>query len=216
MSEAKKPLSRAEQKLETRRRILDAAGRAFRRGGLGGSGVDGLANEAGVTSGAFYVHFESKSSAFRESVVQGVSDVATGVRYFQAAHGSRWWREFVRFYLGEKRKCDLPESCGLQSLASDVARADESSRGAFTAELLKVATAMASGPATADGPSTVDEAHAALATLIGAVTLARAVNDPVMARKLASSAERTLLSPQRRAPATKRERRQPRPRPTAG
>lgn len=197
-------MSRAEQKAETRRRILDAAGRVFRKGGLGGSGVDGLAKEAGVTSGAFYVHFESKSAAFRESVIRGVSDVATAIKHFQAAHGSSWWKEFVRFYLGEKRKCALAESCGLQSLASDVARADEPSRGAFTAELLKVATALVSGPATPDGPSTVEEAYAALATLIGAVTLARAVNDLAVARRIASSAEQMLLpSSPRRPPLTR-------------
>jgi TetR/AcrR family transcriptional regulator, transcriptional repressor for nem operon len=166
-----------------------------------------------MTSGAFYAHFESKAAAFRESVVQGVSDVVTGVKHFQATYGSSWWREFVSFYLGERRRCSLAESCGLQSLASDVARADDSARDAFTAELLRVATAIVSGPVTVDGPSTMDEAHAALATLIGAVTLARAVSDPVMARKLASSAEHVLLSPQRRAPSNgakqRRRRRQP-------
>jgi AcrR family transcriptional regulator len=191
-------MSRAEQKLQTRQRILDAAGRVFRKGGLGGAGVDGLAKEAGVTSGAFYVHFESKAAAFRESVAQGVSDVATAVGQFQADHGAGWWREFVRFYLGEKRRCGLAESCGLQSLASEVARADESSRGAFTTEFQKVASAIASGPPTKDGPADLEEAHAALATLIGAVTLARAVNDPATARKIASSAERVLLTRRRR------------------
>ena len=41
-------------KQEARTKILDAAGRGFRRLGFGGIGVDGLAKEAGVTSGAFY------------------------------------------------------------------------------------------------------------------------------------------------------------------
>lgn len=205
--------TRAAQKLETHRRILDAAGRAFRRGGLGGSGVDGLAKEAGVTSGAFYVHFESKSAAFRETIVEGLQEVTSGIKQLQATHGSRWWREFVRFYLGEKLRCDLSQSCGMQSLAADVARADDPARAAFTTGLLAIATAIVSGPATPDGPSTIDEACAALATLVGAVTLARAVEDPALARKLASSAERALSTP-RRAPPTgpKRPRRPPRAR----
>ena len=62
---------REEQKKLTRQRIVDAAGRGFRRGGYGGIGVDGLAKEAGMTSGAFYVHFDSKKAAFRESMLQG-------------------------------------------------------------------------------------------------------------------------------------------------
>jgi len=187
-------MPRSEQKAQTRQRILEAAGRSFRQGGFGGVGVDGLSKAAGVTSGAFYVHFNSKSAAFRESVIEGVADVERGVRHFQNEHGKNWWPQFVRFYLGERRTCDLSESCGLQSLASEVARADDSSRTAFTAELLKVATVIAAGPKSIDTPATVEEAYAALAMLIGAVTLARAVDDPVIAKRIATSADHALLS----------------------
>lgn len=185
-------MPRHEQKAQTRQRILEAAGRSFRKGGFGGIGVDGLSKEAGVTSGAFYVHFSSKSAAFKESVIQGVSDVERGVRHFQSEHGKKWWGEFVRFYLGERRTCDLSESCGLQSLASEVARAGESSRNAFTAELLKVATAITTGPKSPGAPTTVAAAYAALSTLIGAVTLARAVDDAAIAGQIATAAEYSL------------------------
>jgi TetR/AcrR family transcriptional regulator, transcriptional repressor for nem operon len=186
-------MARHEQKAQTRQRILESAGRSFRKAGYGGVGVDGLSKEAGVTSGAFYVHFDSKSSAFREAVRQGVSDVANAVRQLQDEHAEHWWDVFVRFYLGEKRMCDLAESCGLQSLASEVARADRSARAAFKEEILQVATVIAAGPKSSNGPATVDEAYCALATLIGAVTLARAVDDPSIAKHIVDSAERALL-----------------------
>lgn len=186
-------MSRIEQKLKTRQRILDAAGRGFRKGGFGGVGVDGLAKEAGVTSGAFYVHFDSKAMVFRESVVQGMSDLKDGVRRFQSEHGQAWWPQFVRFYLGAKRLCDLPEGCALQSLAPEVARSDASSRTAFEAELLDLASLIAAGPRSAGAPTDVDAAWDALATLIGGVTLARAVNDPAVAERIAAAAERALL-----------------------
>ena len=70
----------------------------------------------------------------------------------------------------EKRKCDLSESCGLQSLTSEVARADALSRDALTAEFLKVAIAIAAGPRSTYAPSTCEEALAALATLIALVS----------------------------------------------
>jgi TetR/AcrR family transcriptional repressor of nem operon len=185
-------MSREEQKARTRRRILEAAGRSFRKGGFGGVGVDGLSKEAGVTSGAFYVHFNSKAAAFRESVVVGVSDVARGVQHFQALHGLQWWREFVRFYLGEKRKCDLAESCGLQSLSSEVARADAASREAFTAELQKVAAAVIAVP-DAEAPASIDDALMALATLVGAVSLIRATSDAALVKRIAATTERELV-----------------------
>jgi len=186
-------MPRTEQKAQTRERILAAAARSFRKGGFGGVGVDGLSKAAGVTSGAFYTHFTSKAEAFRASVVQGVTDVVKGMRQMQAEHGKNWWGKFVAFYLHEKRKCDLSESCGLQSLSSEVARADDESRTAFTNELLLVAKAIVDGPSSLNAPETIEEAYAALATLVGAVTLARAVNDQVVARKIAINAEKTLL-----------------------
>ena len=186
-------MSRTEQKLKTRQRILEAAGRGFRKGGFGGVGVDGLAKEAGVTSGAFYVHFASKATAFHESVAQGMSDLKQGIRHFQREHGQNWWTEFVHFYLSTKRTCDLSESCVLQTLTPEVARADASARATFEAELLNVATIMTTGPASADAPSDVDAAWSALATLIGAVTLARAVNDPALSERIAAATEEVLL-----------------------
>jgi TetR/AcrR family transcriptional regulator, transcriptional repressor for nem operon len=187
------PTTRSEQKLQTRQRILEAAGRGFRKGGFGGIGVDGLAKEAGVTSGAFYVHFDSKAAAFRESVVKGMSELKDGVRHFQTTHGKAWWSEFVRFYLGTKRTCELAESCALQSLPPEVARSDASARGAFEAELLEVAAIVAAGPKSVDAPETVAEAFTALATLVGTVTLARAVEDNAVSERIATAAERVLL-----------------------
>ncbi len=186
-------MSRSKQKLATRQRILEAAGRGFRKSGFGGVGVDGLAKEAGVTSGAFYVHFDSKAAAFRESVVQGMSDLKDGVRHFQAEYGRTWWSEFVRFYLGPRRTCDLSESCALQSLSSEVARSDMSARITFETLLLEVATLITVGPRSTNAPSDVGAAIAAISTLAGAVTLARAVNDPAIAEQIATAAERILL-----------------------
>lgn len=186
-------MSRSEQKQLTRQRILEAAGRGFRKGGFGGVGVDGLAKEAGVTSGAFYVHFDSKAAAFQASVSQGMLALKQGLHHFQASHGANWWPEFVRFYLGEKRLCHLEESCGLQSLAPEVVRANQASREYFQAELLDAAKLVAAGPKSIDMPADTAAALSALATLIGAVTLARAVFDPDLANTIAANAERSLL-----------------------
>lgn len=185
-------MSRNEQKLRTRARILDAAGRGFRKGGFGGIGVDGLAKEAGVTSGAFYVHFDSKTQAFREAVVRGMAELSTAVRHLQCEHGHAWWPVFVRFYLGEKRTCDLCDSCAMQSMSPEVARSDEQAHAAFEAGLLDVADAIVSGPDSPGAPRDVNAALAAMASLIGAVTLARAVASPHLAERIASTVASAL------------------------
>jgi TetR/AcrR family transcriptional regulator, transcriptional repressor for nem operon len=190
-----KRMSRIEQKQQTRQRILEAAGRSFRKAGYGGVGVDGLAKEAGMTSGAFYVHFDSKAQAFRDSVAQGMAELAGGVQYYQAQHGRAWWPEFVRFYLSAKRTCDLSESCTLQSMPAEVARADGASRAAFETGLRTVAQAIIDGPVSPRAPRDMDSACAALATLVGAVTLARAVESSAMATQIAAATQRALLGP---------------------
>ena len=45
------------QKQETHNRVIKAAEGSFKKAGYSGIGVDGLARDAGVTSGAFYGHF---------------------------------------------------------------------------------------------------------------------------------------------------------------
>jgi len=186
-------VSRVEQKIQTRQRILDAAGRSFRKGGFGGVGVDGLAKEAGVTSGAFYVHFDSKSVAFQEAVRQGMHELREGVLHFQSQHGTAWWPEFVRFYLGFKRSCDLSESCTLQSLSPEVGRSNEASRAVFEEGLRNVAETILAGPRSHGVPRDLDQTLVALASLIGAVTLGRAVGNNAFADQIAASTQRALL-----------------------
>lgn len=202
-------MSRTEQKLQTRQRILEAAGRGFRKGGFGGIGVDGLAKEAGVTSGAFYVHFDSKAEAFRASVVSGLTELNGGVQYYQSLHGAAWWPEFVHFYLSAKRTCDLSESCTLQSMPPEVARADDASRMAFEAGLREVAGTIVNGPASPGVPQDMDTACAALAALIGAVTLARAVNSATFADQIAVATEHTLLGKKAQATPARLKRSRP-------
>jgi AcrR family transcriptional regulator len=186
-------VSRQEQKQQTRQRILEAAGRGFRKGGFGGIGVDGLAKEAGLTSGAFYVHFDSKTDAFRAAVEDGMAYLKNGVLHFQAEHGKAWWPEFVHFYLTVKRTCDIAESCALQNLSPELARSDEAARTVFEAGMQELAQAILAGPRSPGAPRDMEEALVAMSMLIGAVTLARAINSEALSQQIAKAAEQTLL-----------------------
>src|SRR3954469_23708967 len=132
-------------KEEARARILAAVGRGFRKSGYGGIGVDGLAREAAVTSGALYGHFPSKDAAFKEAVVSGIDELRVAIEALRAEHGAEWVGVFVDFYLGHKRLCDLGESCALQSLTPEVQRADRKTRTAFEGSMSLVAHAVADG-----------------------------------------------------------------------
>lgn len=183
---------RSEQKEQTRQRMRQAAAEGFRSLGYG-IGVDALAKRAGVTSGAFYAHFNSKAGAFREAVAHGMEDLLGGIRYFQQTHGPAWWPEFVRFYLGEKLTCDLVQSCSLQTLTPELARADDEAKDVFRTQLEAIAASIVEGPASPAKPATLADALTALASLIGAVTMARAMGDAELARTVSHAMRLRLL-----------------------
>ncbi|HKU95337.1 MAG TPA: TetR/AcrR family transcriptional regulator [Vineibacter sp.] len=174
-------------------RILSAAGRGFRRLGFGGIGVDGLAKEAGVTSGAFYGHFPSKAAAFKDAAIAGLAQLREGIESLRASAGDAWLETFVDFYLGVRRTCDLGDSCALQSLTLDVARADADTKAAYEAELHAVVAAVAAGLPTGTLAARRKTAWAILALLSGGVSLARATADARTGAQIAASIKSAVL-----------------------
>jgi TetR/AcrR family transcriptional regulator, transcriptional repressor for nem operon len=185
---------RAGHKEESRSRIVDAAGRGFRRQGFGGAGVDALAKEAGVTHGAFYAHFKSKTEAFRAAVVAGLSDLRTGVTTLRESEGENWLTAFVTYYLGFKRTCELGEACTLPSLTPEVERADAATREAFERELQLLASDVANGLKGKSEARRDGDAYALLALLAGGVALSRAVSDPALSERIADAVRRRALA----------------------
>jgi TetR/AcrR family transcriptional regulator, transcriptional repressor for nem operon len=179
---------------EARARILAAVGRGFRKRGYGGIGVDGLAKEAAVTSGALYGHFPSKEAAFKEAVVAGLDELRAGIEALRAEHGVKWIEIFVDFYLGYKRTCELGDSCTLQSLTPEVQRSDSETKTAYEARMKLVADAVADGLSGADAVDRKQRAWALLAILTGGVTLARAVEDQATSDTIAAAVRKTALA----------------------
>lgn len=185
---------KAGHKEEARARLVAAAGRGFRRKGFGGIGVDGLAKEAEVTSGSFYGHFPSKDAAFKEAVAAGIEELRDAIEALQSEHGARWLERFVDFYLGEKRTCELGESCALQSLSPEVGRAAIDVRAVYQDGMLKVVEQVAKGLPEGTLAERRKRAWTLLACLSGAVTIARAVSDPDISREIAKAAKKMAMA----------------------
>jgi len=179
---------------ESRAKILIAAGRGFRKHGYGGVGIDGLANEAGVTSGAFYGHFSSKEEAFKEAVVSGLRDVKEALERLQVEHGSNWIECFVDFYVSEKRTCDLAEACALQVLTYEVARSNISVRSTCQAELAKVMEVVANGLPQGTQEDRFNRAWTFISLLVGGVTMARSLADDTLSAAVAQSVRAAALA----------------------
>ena len=98
-----------ERKQETRRRIIQTAGRRFKRDGIDGSGIATLMSDAGLTNGAFYAHFASK-----EDLVANVLAEQLRVQResFRAAPSDRAGLEsLIRAYLSPEHRDQSADGC---------------------------------------------------------------------------------------------------------
>jgi len=180
------------KKEATHKRILEAVHSGFRKHGYEGAGIDGLAKEADVTSGAFYAHFGSKAGAFREAIHEGLAQVKEAIENLQEEYGDNWLDEFSGFYLGEKRCDDLSNSCAMQSLTPEVTRSDDETRAIFQSDILEVVETFSKGLSEKDDKENLEKAWATISMLIGGVTLARAVKDPKLANSIANSVQSAI------------------------
>ena len=72
-------LSRAESKEQTRRRVLEAAARVFRRRGYRGASVEAIAAEGGYTVGALYSNFEGKDDLLLALLEEEIGEITKRV-----------------------------------------------------------------------------------------------------------------------------------------
>jgi AcrR family transcriptional regulator len=172
---------------ETRQRVTEAVSRGFRKHGFAGVGVDALAKGAGVTSGAFYSHFGSKSGAFEVALDVGLDEVIAGVPRYQREYGADWVRAFADYYLGKAHREDLECGCAMASLTPDVIRAGEEIQSAFEKKMIAIADSVARGLDARTGEDARARAWAMLGVLIGGVNIVRAMKNPAAVEEVAAA-----------------------------
>lgn len=175
------------KRLATRQRIIDAAGQSFRSNGYAGIGVDGIAKAAGVTSGAFYAHLGSKDKAFEVALISGLDEVIAAVPVFQADHNEEWVKAFANYYLGRAHREDLAYGCAMTTLSPEVVRTDENMRATYESKMKKIVKLLAIGLADGSVEEKQARAWALLGTLIGGLTMARAVKSKSAADTIAAT-----------------------------
>ncbi|MCD1597072.1 TetR/AcrR family transcriptional regulator [Rheinheimera aquimaris] len=170
---------------KVRSHILDAAGQGFREEGYGGLGINGLAQRAGLTSGAFYGHFMSKSDAFAEVVAKGLNDYANAVADLKQQHADAWPEHFLAYYLGAEHVENLACSCVVPGLSADVMRAEDKTKIIYSALTTRIADSITAGL----NKSSSGDSWALMALLAGAVMMARSVSDPTQKKDILSAAQ---------------------------
>ena len=98
-----------ERKQETRRRIIQTAGRRFKRDGIDGSGIATLMSDAGLTNGAFYAHFASKQDLVATTVADQLR--AQRASFSALAPGRAGVEQYVREYLSVQHRDNPDDGC---------------------------------------------------------------------------------------------------------
>jgi TetR/AcrR family transcriptional repressor of nem operon len=162
-----------EQAAENRERILKEASRLIRERGISGTGVDALTEAAGMTHGSLYSQFGSKERLVEEALAYAIASKGQEVPEVFAL------RDYVSEYLSAAHR-DAPGSgCPLAALCCEMPRQSRGVRERFTAGLRELAGRLADRmPSGKKQRARNEEALATVASLVGAVVLARAVNDP--------------------------------------
>ena len=177
-----------QQAAQNRERILDAAAQLFRERGFEGIGVAELMNAVGLTHGGFYGHFSSKDDLMAQACTRALEhSLETWSRRAGSAPEDPL-TPLARGYLSRAHRDDPGGGCLLAALGSDAARQGPGVRRAITEGLRSSFALLAR---FVPGKSTAARRQKAISTYaswIGAMIMARAVDDAALSREILKSA----------------------------
>lgn len=181
-----------ETSAKHRDELLKAASRLFRERGFDKVGIAEIAAATGLTHGAFYTHFESKEALCAEAIARAAGRS-------RATVDSRLnWRASVEAYLSPKHVRDRATGCPFAALGGDVPRESETIRAAFSEALERSIEAVAARLGHKGEAPGREEAIQALATMVGALVLARSAATPRLRDEILGAARNKLLEAPRK------------------
>jgi TetR/AcrR family transcriptional repressor of nem operon len=176
-----------EKAAENRDRILKAASHLMRERGIAGVGVDALTEAAGMTHGSLYSQFGSKERLVEEAVADAIA--AKGQELGEASTLG----DYVSDYLSAAHRDQPGSGCPVAAFCCEIPRQSQAVRERFTAGLRGMARWLASRTGSGIKQRQRDEeALATLASLVGALVLARAVSDPRLSDDILRSTRKRL------------------------
>jgi TetR/AcrR family transcriptional repressor of nem operon len=182
-----------DHKKTARAAILAAAARPLKEKGFGGVGVDGLAAAADVTSGAIYSNFGSKEAFLEQVVAEQLGAEFAVIDDPDPAERRRRLAEFLHFYLSDEHCAAVADGCLMPALTADVSRANDSVREAYERRIAALvellSPAMPGSP-----PEQAESAWALVASVVGAVTIARALPPGERSRAIRAATLRSVMA----------------------
>src|ERR1700744_4212524 len=159
----------------TRQHLIDVTSKQFRESGVAAAGLAGIMAAAGLTNGAFYLHFESKEDLVRAVLVDALGRRERGLAGNLKANVGL--KKSVRDYLGTRHRDNAGAGCPTAALVAEIARHPEGTRDVFTGKAGQIISLIAAQLRTGSAAERRRKAMAIYGMMVGALQLARAVND---------------------------------------
>jgi TetR/AcrR family transcriptional repressor of nem operon len=189
------PAQRAAQKAETRERIVRAAAGAVRRNGFAGAGVAEVMADAGLTHGGFYAHFPSREAMLAAAAdCAGADGVAQLARIAAAAPAGAGLAALVESYLSDRHVERAERGCPIVAAGSELARQAPAVRHAATERIKEMVDLLERHGSAWGEAAAHEQALAQLSCMLGAMIIARAVDDPALSLAVRVAAERAVTS----------------------
>ena len=173
---------------ENRQTVIDVASRLFREHGFDGIGLKDLMEAAGLTQGAFYKQFASKDDLAAQASERALESATRRWSAAAEANPTDPLGAVIAFYLSMGHREGKGEGCPVVALGSDAARQGVDVKASFEAGIRKYLEMLGRWIGEPDGAEVAGKSMAVLATMVGALTLSRAINDPKLARAILDSA----------------------------
>jgi TetR/AcrR family transcriptional regulator, transcriptional repressor for nem operon len=184
---------RTAAKEASHERIVSVAARAIRRSGYSGTGVADIMKEAGLTHGAFYAHFESREAMLAEAAARACAEAAsvTAGVVASAAPGQAL-ASMLGAYLSREHLEQVEMGCPLAALGSETPRQAPEVRRVTTRHVKEMIDLVARQSPDWGQPGAHERALVTVATMVGALLLARAVDEPALSDSLCEAALKHL------------------------
>jgi TetR/AcrR family transcriptional repressor of nem operon len=173
-----------EQATQNRDRVLDVAARLFRERGFDGIGVADLMKSAGLTHGGFYGQFGSKEALMTEACTRSFNGTLDTFSKIGGQATSNPLAAVMQAYLSQQHRDSPGSGCVIASLGAETTRQGSSLRRAVTdgtRAMLELFTSFALGRSKAVKR---ERAVVAYASMVGALVLARAVDDAALSDEI--------------------------------
>jgi TetR/AcrR family transcriptional regulator, transcriptional repressor for nem operon len=170
-----------EQVALNRERILDAASSLFRAHGYDAVTVADVMNAAGLTHGGFYGYFKSKDELIEETLAhvfaQGEASDADQAEEADLAR-------LVANYLSAYHRDNVASGCPIAALGAETARQTPEARAAMAAGTLRLIERLSAARTGVDAVEARRQAIGTWSAMVGAVILARLIDDPALSNEV--------------------------------